>query len=78
MSEEKSSVSFEITEHIGVVSVNEQSGWKKEFNRVSWSERPPKLDLRDWNPDHTRSGKGSTLSDDEARALYGILDNMFA
>lgn len=78
MAEEKNTVTFEITEHIGVISVNEQTGWKKELNRISWSERPPKFDIRDWNPDHSRSGKGATLTDDEARALYGIFDNMFA
>ena len=41
---------FEITERIGVLSENAK-GWTKELNKVSWNEREPKYDLREWNPD---------------------------
>lgn len=51
---------FEITERIGVLSENAK-GWTKELNKVSWNEREPKYDLREWNPDHSRMGKGITL-----------------
>ena len=50
---------FEITERIGVLSENAK-GWTKELNKVSWNEREPKYDLREWNPDHSRMGKGIT------------------
>ena len=42
---------FEITKELGVISENSK-GWRKEFNMVSWNEREPKYDIREWSPDH--------------------------
>ena len=64
---------FEITERIGVLSENAK-GWTKELNKVSWNEREPKYDLREWNPDHSRMGKGITLTDEEVESLKAILN----
>ena len=64
---------FEITERIGVLSENAK-GWTKELNKVSWNEREPKYDLREWNPDHSRMGKGITLTDEEVETLKDILN----
>mgnify|MGYP004699633341 FL=1 len=64
---------FEITERIGVLSENAK-GWTKELNKVSWTEREPKYDLREWNPDHSRMGKGITLTDEEVETLKAILN----
>ena len=64
---------FEITERIGVLSENAK-GWTKELNKVSWNERQPKYDLREWNPDHSRMGKGITLTDEEVETLKAILN----
>lgn len=64
---------FEVTERIGVLSENAK-GWTKEFNKVSWNEREPKYDLREWNPDHSRMGKGITLTDEEVETLKAILN----
>lgn len=64
---------FEITERIGVLSEN-ANGWTKELNKVSWNEREPKYDLREWNPDHSRMGKGITLTDEEVETLKAILN----
>ena len=64
---------FEITERIGVLSENAK-GWTKELNKVSWNEREPKYDLREWNPDHRRMGKGITLTDEEVETLKAILN----
>lgn len=64
---------FEITESLGVLSENAK-GWTKELNKVSWNEREPKYDLREWNPDHTRMGKGITLTDEEVNVLRSILN----
>ena len=66
---------FKITEEIG--SLGETSrGWNKELNLVSWNEREPKYDIRDWSPDHSRMGKGVTLTIDELAALRDILNDM--
>lgn len=64
---------FEITEHFGVLSQNAR-GWTKELNKISWNEREPKWDIREWNPDHTRMGKGVTLTEEEVDALRKLLN----
>ena len=64
---------FVITERIGVLSENAK-GWTKELNKVSWNEREPKYDMREWNPDHSRMGKGITLTDEEVETLKAILN----
>ena len=65
-------IKFEITEHIGTLSEGSK-GWTKEINRVSWSDRDPKIDIREWSPDHTKMGKGLTLTDEEAQKLKALL-----
>lgn len=64
---------FEITKSIGVLSENAK-GWTKELNMVSWNEREPKYDLREWNPDHSRMGKGITLTEEDIQRLREILN----
>ena len=64
---------YEIINEIGVISEG-RSGWKKEFNRISWSGNEPKYDIRDWSEGHEKMGKGITLTEDEIRSLYKILD----
>jgi hypothetical protein len=64
---------YEITKTLGVLSENAR-GWTKELNMVSWNEREPKYDLREWNPDHTRMGKGITLTEEEVETLRAILN----
>jgi hypothetical protein len=56
----------------GVLS-EEKSGWRKELNLVSWGGRQPKLDIRDWSPDHEKMGKGITLTPEEAAKLRELL-----
>lgn len=63
---------FEITEHIGVISSNEK-GWSKELNLVSWNDRDPKYDIRDWSADHTKMSKGITLTKEEISTLKNML-----
>ena len=65
-------IKFEITDHIGVLSEGSK-GWTKEINRVSWNDRDPKIDIREWSPDHTKMGKGITLTDEEAQKLKELL-----
>ncbi|MCD7727114.1 MAG: YdbC family protein [Ruminococcus sp.] len=64
---------YEITRHIGVISENAK-GWTKELNMISWNEREPKYDLREWNPDHSRMGKGVTLTEEEVENLKKLLN----
>ncbi|MCL1831245.1 MAG: PC4/YdbC family ssDNA-binding protein [Oscillospiraceae bacterium] len=66
---------FEVTEKIGVLS-SSASGWNREINMVSWNDREPKLDIRDWAPDNTKMGKGISLSREEAKILKEILNDI--
>jgi Uncharacterized protein conserved in bacteria len=70
--EDAREIKFEIIRKLGVLSENNR-GWRKELNTVSWNEREPKLDIRDWSEDHTRMGKGLTLNRDEGARLYECL-----
>lgn len=66
---------FEIIKKIGLLSKS-ASGWSKELNLISWSERDPKYDIRDWSPDGEKMGKGVTLSKEELLALKELLNEM--
>ncbi len=66
---------YEITKHIGVLSESAR-GWSKELNMVSWNDRDPKYDLREWSPDHSRMGKGITLTDEDIVALKELLNDL--
>ena len=66
-------IKFEIKETIGVLSENAK-GWTKELNLISWNDREPKYDIREWNPDHSRMGKGVTLSNEEFENLRKLIN----
>ena len=66
---------YEIVEHIGVLSETPK-GWTKEINKISWNDRAPKFDVREWAPDHEKMGKGVTLSDEETAELKALLNNI--
>ncbi|MDY4762246.1 YdbC family protein [Streptococcus thoraltensis] len=59
---------FEIVEKLLVLSENDK-GWTKELNRVSFNGAEPKFDIRTWSPDHTKMGKGITLTNEEFQVL---------
>ncbi|MCR5229002.1 MAG: hypothetical protein K6D03_02650 [Solobacterium sp.] len=67
-----SEINYEIIEELGVLSES-KSGWTKELNKISWSGRAPKYDIRDWAPEHEKMGKGITLSEEELRNLCELL-----
>ena len=73
---EKDKIVFEIKRHIGVLN-NHDSGWNKELNLISWNGQKPKYDVRDWDQDHARKGRGVTLYPYEMRRLVDsyIADN---
>jgi len=68
-------IKFEIKETVGVLSESAK-GWTKELNLVSWNDREPKYDIREWSPEHDKMGKGVTLSKEEVKALKQVLDKM--
>ena len=68
-------INYEIKEEVGSLSESPK-GWKKELNLISWNNRNPKYDLRDWAPEHEKMGKGVTLTTEELKNLRDILNNM--
>ena len=68
-------IKYEITENFGVLSESNK-GWNKELNLISWNDREPKYDIRDWSPDHEKMGKGVTLSKDELKELKKLLNSI--
>ena len=67
-------IKYEVVEKIAVLSESSK-GWTKELNPISWNDRDPKYDIREWSPDHAKMGKGITLSDEEVRFLKQALDS---
>ena len=68
-------IKYEILKKVGVLS-KAGSGWVKELNFISWNDREPKYDLRDWSADGQKMGKGVTLSREELLALKELLNSM--
>ena len=66
---------YTIVDELGVLSTSPK-GWNKELNLISWNGRDPKYDIRDWAPDHSKMGKGITLSEEEIGALKKLLSEV--
>lgn len=58
---------YKIIERISTIS--KRGIWFLELNIVQWGENQPKLDLRTWNEDHSKCGKGITLTNEESKTL---------
>ena len=69
------SFKFEIIKNIATLST-EKSGWIKELNLVSFNDAPPKYDLRTWDPDHEKMGKGITISKEEMAVLKDAIEDL--
>lgn len=65
--------SYEIKESFGTISESNK-GWTKELNLISFNDREPKYDIRDWAPGHEKMGKGITLTRDELVTLKALIE----
>lgn len=70
---EKKELKFEILNELGVISEGSK-GWKKELTRVSWNGEEPKYDIRTWDSEHKKMGKGITLTEEELRVLKELIE----
>ncbi len=66
-------ITFEIKKELGVIS-EATRGWTRELNLVSWNDREPKYDIRDWSPDHSRMSKGISLTEEEMKKLVELFN----
>ncbi len=69
-------ITCEIVRSIAVLSENER-GYTKEINLVSWNGGEPKYDIRNWHPGRERSGKGITLTKEEIMNLMDAMEEVF-
>lgn len=72
---EKKEFTFEVKNNIGKISEG-RSGWAREVNFVSWNGAKAKLDIRDWSEDHSKMGKGISLSYDELITLRALIEDI--
>ncbi|MCL2381923.1 MAG: PC4/YdbC family ssDNA-binding protein [Treponema sp.] len=70
--DEDEGIECEIIESYGIFSEGVKD-WNKEVNLVSWNGRPAKIDIRSWQKNHERCGKGIALTRDEAGELVKLL-----
>jgi len=73
LKEPKYRVDWRVIEEIAVLHES-QAGWTKELNIISWNGDEPKYDVRWWNPDKTRLGKGFTFTEEELGKLKSIIN----
>lgn len=77
MAKQREELKFKITQHIADLGERTEKGWVKELNLVSWNDAEAKYDIRSWSEDHTKMGKGITLSMDEFAALKNTILNAY-
>lgn len=70
-------VTYEIKQNVAVLS-DRGKGWKKELNLVSWNGGMPKVDIREWNSDHSSMKKGITLSRREFEKMAAAIKEIDA
>lgn len=68
-------IKFEIKETIGILAEGSK-GWKKELNLISWNDKEAKYDIRDWDAEHEKMGKGVTLTLEELKKLKEMLNSI--
>ena len=64
-----------ICKHIGALS-QPNNGWIKELNFISWDNREPVYDIRTWNIEHTKYGKGVTITAGQMAVLKKLLNKI--
>lgn len=65
-------VEFEVIEDYGAFG---EGKWQKHFTKTRWGNNEPKFDVRPWNEDMTKCGKGITLTDAEAYDLMTMIES---
>lgn len=69
MSDER--LEFEVIRDYGAFG---DGKWQKHLTYMRWGNNPPKYDIRPWNEDMTKCGKGITLDDGEMYDLMSLLE----
>ena len=51
--------------------------WQKHLTLIKWGKNQPKYDIRPWNEDMTKCGKGITLDDAESLDLQSLIEDVW-
>ena len=72
---EDEEIDCDIIEYFGKFSEGTKT-WNKEVNLVSWNGRDPKIDIRSWQKNHEKCGKGIAITRAEAEELLKLLNKI--
>ena len=70
---ERKELKFDVFFDLGTLSES-SNGWCKKLTRVIWNEDEPKYDIRAWDSELKKMGKGITLTEKELRTLKDLID----
>lgn len=70
MAKEREAVKFEVIKDLGTFG---DGKWQKHLAIVKWGDNEAKYDIRPWNEDMTKSGKGITLTLEELMDLKDLI-----
>ena len=70
---ERKELKFEVLNNLRTISENTK-GWSKKLTRIIWNEDEPKYDIRTWDSEFKKMGKGITLTEKELRQLKELID----
>jgi hypothetical protein len=71
-----SEFTYEVKESLGIISQGD-NGLKKELKIISWNNKNPKYDLRDWAPYGCKKmGKGLTLYKRRNAGFKSIIEKL--
>ena len=67
-----SDLNFKIIRDLGAFG---EGKWQKHLTIINWNDKGEKYDIRPWNEDMTKMGKGVTLSKDDLYDLYNMIES---
>ena len=70
--EQRKAIQCTLKHHLGKLRENEK-GWSREVNIISWEGALSRLDIRDWSKGKDRSSKGITFTRAEVERLRDML-----
>ena len=59
---ERKELKFEVLNDLGTISESTK-GWSKKLTHIIWNEDEPKYDIRTWDSEFKKMGKGITLTE---------------
>lgn len=68
--------SFNVVKDFGVIG-DTGGKWQTHLALVSFNDKEPKYDIRQWNEDMSRMGKGVQLNDGQLYDLMCMIEDVF-